>query len=333
MQERSPEQGNIEITDLNKQTQERQTDIKQLQEAIQEKFPIDPAVIGNLMFGSKAKRLGSDGNTEETPWTMDGLLEEMEKNRKEELIGIKHNLAVDTIAAIQSQEKFFSATEHPLGKDSANNSAFVLTLLERVLSSDEKIGESFPIDEPKEEYWTAELLEVIRRTVLKPTTLIIEGIGEWGIRSVPGYAEEDFWEQRKKLITDEMRNERDTDKYHKLEKERQKRALESRGEDEWKEVLEEESMFLRDYLGEVIRRTLKKNIEIANFAQVLTFQGKRVASDEVLTEYSEKITRVTTLQTEYAKIQEVLPWIKKNFGEDADFQTFLQFLNPIKLNL
>lgn len=346
MQEQRPEHRKIELTEIPNQIQRIQEQVKELQDVIKEGFPFesffDPTVIGNLFFGSETRKtIGSDEKEEEVPWTMDGILEEMQKDRREGLVGTRKELAIDTIIAIKSQERFFSATEHPLKNDSANNSAFLLALLERVLSSsDEEVGEHYPVDEPTEEYWTAELLEVIRRTVLKPTTFLLEGYGRSGIHSVPGYEDEEFWGEREKLITDEMKNvlesedgEDGMDKYHRLEKEREKRALESRSEDEWEKILAKESEYLKGYLRKCIARSLQRAIEIENFAQRLTYNGKRVASEETLAKYQEEVKRAKTLKEEYVKLenfQEVLPWIKKNFGENADFQTILQFLNPIE---
>lgn len=335
MQEQSPEQRKFELTGMSDQVQETQEHLKGLQDFFKKQFFSDPTRVGNLLFQNKMRKtVGSDGKIEEVPWTIDGVFEEIEKVRKEESTGIRKDLAVDTIIAIKSQERFFSATEHPLKKDSINNSAFILALLERVLSSKDEIGERYPIGEPTEEYWTAELLEVVRRIVLKPTTFLLEGYGKSGIHSVPGYKDEEFWEEREKLITDDMRNRRDTGKYHELEKERQKRAIENRGEDEWEKILGKESEYLKGYLGELIDRSLQSTIRTEHFAQRFIYNGKRVAGDEQLTEYQEKIKRAKARQVEYAKLknfQKVLPWIKKNFGEDADFQTLLQFLNPIEL--
>lgn len=192
MKEQGP--GSIELSGLLNQIKSVQGKAQEVRNKLLEHFVFDPSTIGNLIFRTKKrKNVGSDGTIEEVPWTMDGLLEEMEKSRQEGLIETKQYLAMDTLFAIQSQERFFSNREHPLKNDSDNNSAFLLDLLERVLSSKDEIGERYPIGIPTEEYWTAELLEVIRRTVLKPTTLLLEGYGRSGIHSVPGYEDEEFW--------------------------------------------------------------------------------------------------------------------------------------------
>lgn len=298
MQEQRPEQ-RIELTDILRSTQKTQDELKGLRGEVEQRLSLRPAEIGKVFLGTESRKVvGQDGTIEELPWTLDSVLEEMSKSRQEELQGTKQLLAIDTIAALSAQEKFFSAKEHPLKNASTNNSAFILTILERVLASrDNQVGEIFPIyDTLTEEYWGAELLEVIRRTVLKPTTIIIEGYGQSGIYSVPGYYEEIFWEEREDLVTDDMENERDLNKYRQLEQERQKRGLETRSEDGWKEVLEKECFYLQGYLRKTIGRSLGKVVGTHDIARRITRNGVRVTNDEKLTRLQEKINRLEALE-------------------------------------
>lgn len=293
------------------------------------------SLVGGLLFGSPTKKQTSpDGQVTEAPWTMGDILNKWIELGDEREKEVRELLAEDIFKAVRTQASFFYEKEHPMKERATDMAEISLLLLQKVLFSDEKISDHpYPSFEPKEAYWSAELLEVMRRTILKPSQYLLKGKGRSGINSVPGYDDQSFWEGREKLITEEMKKTPGGAEYNRLEQERQQKSISERSEHDWEQLLPEEEEYVLEYLKESVKRLSQTESEVASFAQHATYEGKRLANDDVIKELQATASKVSEIKDGLSKITnftDVLPWIKKTFGEKATFQTLIDFLIPDK---
>ncbi len=291
--------------------------------------------VGGLLFGTPTKKQTfPDGKVTETPWTMGDIMQRWTEMGEEAEKDVRELLTEDIFkAVVKAQLAFFHEREHPMEERAMGVAEISMLLLQKVLSSDEEISNTYPAFEPEEVYWSAELLEVIRRTILKPSQCLLEGYGRSGINSVPGYDDQGWWEERVKLITPEMTKAKDKSEYDRLEQERQQKAINERLEKDWEQLLPEEENYILGYLKESVERLAESKSQVVSFAQRATYQGKRLATDEALRELQTDADRITEIKKNFDKIknfEDVLPWIKETFGKEATFQTFIDFLIPNK---
>ena len=319
----------IRAEDLAEQTQRIREMASDILGRVQKDFSAD--LVGGLLFGSPAKiETAPDGKQYQRPWTMGDIMQRMDEMRDEEEKDVRESMTVDIMMAMKIQTDFFDANEHPLKSKSLDIAEFTITLLKNVLDSDENIADPYSVT-VGEAYSQAELLEAVRRTVLKPTQILLEGRGRSGIHSVSGYRDHEFWEERRNLITEEMSETDDLEEYNRLERERIKKGLENRAEEEWSYLIGQEEHFLLNYLRQSLRRKTMQLQEEISFAEVFTRGGERVFPDAYIELERRKLNALQEVSKEFGDIgsfTDVRPWIKSRLGEDATFQTFLDFLNP-----
>lgn len=308
----------IEVKDLLKKRTEEAEIARRLSSDIEKKFfgPKTLQVIGKIFMGAPTKIDGSQ-------WTLADLDQAWDKMILQQEEGTRRHLARDMMLAIEAQTQFFQEAEHPMKKASDTNIELAVALMERVLASGEKITERFALNEgetPRE----AMALELLRRKILRPTYILVE---------IPKLDEE-FMEEREELITDKMKAvvTRDTNEYFRLEDERIRQGLESRSEQEWTGILEEESSELTDYLKLCLVRNINERKDSLQFLSRLRHKGKRLLPVETENEWKKGIEDLEEMQQELSKVndtQGALAWIKGRFGDGASFRSFLQYLNPI----
>lgn len=209
-------------------------------------------------------------------------------------------------------------------------------LLEWVMKSTDNITERYPTPGMVTETRSAaEMLEVMRRVVLKPAYMVMEGIAKSDIVPVRSY-EDDFWDtldDRRKHVEAQMKDPKDFDEYMVVQERVAHENPQHYSEKEWQEILLAEMQYLLEYTQESAQRLTYDFDERVDFISSLTKDGKPIYPDDFIARARQEVSKLMELMKGVQGLTEfdqILPWIKQRFGDDTTYQTFFQKLGAMR---
>lgn len=303
MSGRSPETP-IDIHDLQLANEEAQEGWSRMHDSLLQRTPPEYLEIWGKVLGGGSKRETTeiDGTVTKSDWSWDDVNTVFDREKateEKELEGLVHT---EIIAALQAQDSFFNnsrfrGSHKHMPEHSAVSTELIRAILKRFYVREDPLTDRWgPMSERQYE---AEALEVIRRTILKPSYMLIEGKAKGPISSIASYDEQtDFWDQfdeRKAKVETQTTEDMDSDQIFEVS---QKIALENPStysRKEWIAILKKERKFLKEFLNAAARRTLQESRDTMLLAENISEQGIRLTSGEELrdlreqNEYTDKV--------------------------------------------
>ncbi len=323
-----------DVDQLLQKAEETRKQVEEVQRLVHDNFGGSAAPYIGLMMGSEKKVITNpDGSTEEAEWTLGDLMSEWDKQGEIEEREVRVQLAEEILLTVRYQHDFFIRREEPAEYHQSEQAIeCTLALLEWVAKSPDNITDRYPVGGMVAETRdAAEMLEVIRRVVLRPSYMIMEGVARSDIRPVPSY-EDDFWDvldERRARVEAQMKNPRDHDEYMSTQVKVTHDNPKQYTWDEWKEILNEEMVYLHEYLQGCAVRSVGEMRERVDFYSSLTKDGQHLLTQEVKEKWDDQVRDIAAIVDELLaleKFEQVLPWIKQKFGEVATFKTLLEKL-------
>ncbi len=317
------EEHTVELDLLEKIHKENVKKGLELKESVTRTFdsPSYRRAIGVALFGQDKKvTTGPDGEIIEEDWSLEDIDRESDRLGEEQELHLRDEMARGLRLSIESLMEFFTTTEHPLLKTSNTNIDCILALTERFLASDAEMFEDWPVMITRARK-QSEVLEGVRQLILKPVTSFYEHIE----------MNDDVWE----LQTDEMRGEsgRDIEKWRELEKKRIEQGLPDCEEEEWVKVLLRVDSHLTQYIQDFVQETAEDRKSTISLASGLTKGGEKVVGQRALDSWQKEADELAEFSQKllFARnLTEVLALIKSKYGEEADFRSFFQQLDPME---
>lgn len=309
----------LDIDQLAKVQEENIRHAAEFRESITRTFdsPSYRRSIGIMLFGEeKKKTVGPNGETVEEDWTQEDFDRESDRMDEEQELSCRDTMARGLRLAIESQMEFFSSTEHPLLQTSNTSIDLILAMTERFLASEVPLFEDWPSRITKERE-QSEALEEVRQMILKPVTTLYEHIE----------VNDDVWE----LQTPDMRAVAgDREKWRVLEWKRIKQGLKDRDEQEWIEILSRLDEHLTYYLKELTLKAVRDRRSTIDFGSRLARGGEKIVPQHHIQQMQTEADDLEVFSLEFVhapNLIEALESIRKKYGQDADFRSFLQKLN------
>jgi len=235
---------------------------------------------------------------------------------------VRRLLAVDLKLAIISQQEFFASWESPLARKSARNLEVIAAIAERFLESPEIVTAEWSTPTPslRRTLMDAQILEIIRRTILKPTDILINLRDE--VISTPtifSYNDDEFMERRVESITDEMISGGNRHLGRDLDEERVVNDLRERSVEEWERIVDLEDRFLTEHLQGVLNDQVQP--QLMQLIEEINQSGVKPETRPVITalELIAPLLETGDLEGIEGKLEDVL-------GADANFRKFVQLL-------
>jgi len=278
----------IQIANLQQSALETKRCVAEIKDLVEEKFLSTTylRILGETLIGSRQLAVAGPDGVQLQDWSMDDINKAADRLQAQQENDIRIQLNEELIVATSRQnihfsERRFRGKNIHFKKESQQVTDLVRDLLMEVLQSDEDL--TYPwIDEMTEDRYAAEALEVIRRTLLRPTYILIEGRAEGPIASVPSYDEDDFWyscDQRRDEIlsgVEDPNNPANSDKVYRAQKQAALQNLTNYTPQEWRQILELEKRYLHEYLTARARRTFTQYTVTVSYAERL-YDGRRRA--------------------------------------------------------
>lgn len=276
-------------------------------------------MLGTAMFGEK-----------EGGWDVPGLMESIEVAQNEEEKEVREALTIETLLVIDCQTAALTTGESPhlpIAKDAAT---LTVTLLQRVLAStDEEIAYEYAFD--SETLSEARTLDNIRQLIMKPAFPLI---GE-DLRSFEPYEPyRDFQTERIEEVYKRMDDPKDSEDYHRVHDEWVLEKMQNYTVEEWEMLLKTQCEILLRHVQGSAQRSSDRFSEAADFFANVTRGGENLPQKEIdmAKEVADAQKNLVLGVKQIADFSDLLPWIKKEFGDDADYMTFLQKLSFVDLN-
>ncbi len=332
----------IEIAEVIDQIKTEQQALGRLRESVTKMTDPDNSMarlVSRLMFGSKEREVkGEDGLTEMRPWTLADIFELDRQGYPERERGARRSLTQETVIGLREQQEFFTTAEHPRLAEVEAVIDFTTAIAKRVLASEKSITEPFTIY-ASATYDEAEMMEIIRRTILEPTYMLMEGHAEGPIGVIPSYDEDDeFWDpmsERDQKVSSQMKDPRDYTERREVQKRIALNNPKGYDSEKWEEILDKEAIYLYQYALVAAGRDSGALQRAAKFYASLTDNGQPVHSNEQLAPLNVRVEELTRIYEEIKGLEgfrQLSGWIKQRFGPEATFQTLLQTLSPVDLN-
>lgn len=329
-----PTRRTIEVSDYLKKVEDTRKQIEEVQELVHDKFGAGAAPFIGMMMGSEKKVVNKpDGSQEESDWTFGDLMSEWDKESEIDEREVRRELAEEVVLAMKHQHDFFIRREEP-GEYHQSEEVIECTfaLLEWVMKSKDNITERYPTPGMvTETRAAAEMLEVMRRIVLRPAYYIMEGIAKSDIHPVPSYFD-DFWDsynERRAEIEAQMKDPKDTDEYQEVKARVAHENPKKYTWEEWKEILQAEMVYLQEYLEGCAFAAARQLNHRVEFFSSLTNNGQPVLPIEAGDRFTAMAQDMFTVAKDISELDgfdQVLPYIKKKYGPDATFKTLLEKL-------
>ncbi len=319
-----PEGPPVEIENLMAQVATARDQAGALLDGVRRKF-ISPEFIriwGDQLFGSPTKvTIGTDGNEVEIDWTLDEILHAMGASQEEGERTTRHQLTTETMLIVESFDQTGGEQGGNAGMQFAQARDLVYDVLQRVIFSDEQLTDARPLHVAETRYLT-EFLEVVRRTVLRSPYMLIEGVNETPITSIPSFDEGEHWEDVFKENFDHFASA--DERY-----ERARKKVDRYTSDDWPTIIDTVAQYSLEYFQQRARRLTRRLPDEINFASRLTIRGRRAYSDDQVQVYTRRAQEVQDVARELGELKhfnELIPFIGSRFGKDATTSTLLDFL-------
>ncbi len=300
------------------------------------------SIIGPHIFDTPTKQVTLlDGTVEEQPWTTADIMEHWRQLSEQGERSSRQTVLDELQFGLGAQWMHLRRT--PRAEASGQVVNFVSAVMQRIMASDHPITDPYlPPWSVTETNYEAEFAEVIRRVITRSSYEIVGGLRENPIRSLPTYNENPFWDHamdEHRSIKEEMAAEgidlRNTDEFQRRQNQRAADRLEGYSDQDWEDILTLEQRFGLEYVQRCAARGIVRFQEVVAFVDAASVEGKRVATDEQFKKFLDEATRRKGLVEELQQMtdfNQLLEWIKKNFGEEADYQTLLQYFNSMELS-
>lgn len=296
-------------------------------------------LFGRFAYGTELREtINPDGSIETHPWTMQDILELERENYPSSERETRKSLTRELIIGLRQQLDFFTTSEHPRLTEVEAVIDFTTALTQRILASEESITEVF-MPSKSVTYDAAEMIEIIRRTILEPHYMIIEGFAQGAIRVIPSYDDDiEFWDlsnQREDKIRAQMKDPENHDEFMRVQEQVALTNPENHDTEKWEEILDKETVYLYEFALTFARRTRAEFHRGLNFLTSLTDGGQPIYSEEQLSNLRAKANTIDKIAREMEKLssfQQLQDFIKQTFGQDANSQTLFQALRPIDLD-
>lgn len=335
----------IQIGQVRKQAEETGKLLRETRQLVEERFVTESTlrILGQAFIGSRQLAVAGPDGVELRDWTMAEIHRTMDDLQEKQESEIRGRLNEELIVATTWQENYFSEKRFR-GKnrhfvlESQQVTDLVRSLLSEFSRSKEDL--TYPwVLEMTEDRYAAEAVEVIRRTVLKPTYILMEGPAEGPITSIPSYNENEFWqnyEEQLQGIKSGLENPDDIDSLRQAQKETALHNPAEYSPEEWRRILAKEKRYLHEYLTSRARRAYSKFAETVGYAESLYDGRKKVYHAKDVKEFI-KNNRLTGFATYCMQgitdFEGVIPTFEQTFGMKVGFQDILTMTDSPYYNL
>lgn len=295
------------------------------------------SLYGRVFMGSSHKLVfDADGIGHAEDWTIEELMERGDEMNADSEKKVRESLdeelsAVEKYQAKFFKDRYFGKNQH-LFDESEQVQEYIRELRCEVRNSNAKLAYPWVIDE-REERRAAEFLEVIRRTVLKPSYVIMEGVGEGYITSIPSFDDPKSMDE-----LDERRNNSGyviggPEKYKDYRARLVQEAMDnpkSYSSEEWREILDKEKTYLFEYLKGRAIRGLRAMFNHIDMSDRLYDGRKKVFKKKDMEKLNEQYTPaflVPTIVRGVSSLEDLHPSLKATLGEDLTPRQLLMALN------
>lgn len=331
-----------ELTDVAVEAKKTQALASELLESITASLE-GSGVIGllarSMMGGEYQEVTKPDGSIEKTPWTLQDIFDHERENRPQYEKNTRQTLVREVAIGLDQQRAFFTTSEHPRLPEVESVIQFTAALMQRLLASEGSITEPFPWGDKPDAYSDAEMLEIMRRTLLKPHYMIMEGFAQGEIRTIPSYDEvSDFWEpsnERDAQVKALLKNPQDLEEYQKIQKHIALTNPRSYDNEEWENILDRQQVYLLEYAATFLTAATNKLARNMELLDLYTVNEQPLVSETTLLLLKEELGKLLKISSQFAEVTDfnkLLRKIQNQFGSDADYQTLFQAFKPMDLN-
>lgn len=296
-----------------------------------------PMPFAAMMTGQEKREVvGDDGKKQLVDWDQDSLMDWFSKGRRrDEEAGKERMIEEVSLGMSFMQAHFLKRPENdPQRAEGMAVVDLTMALSDRLARRDAGILYEYPL-ETTQGHVELEHLEAVRRTVLKPTYILHEGVGRNGL-DVDGYDEDAYYEdieERFKPIEEKAGGIMDTETVRRLQREAIGDNLEGYSNSDWSKITSQLSRYYRRFLAESLDSSVhqaKRNLE---FTTNLARGGEYVFPDEVLQPKYEELGEMADIAKEVndqPNIASVQLVIKERMGERASFKDLLDRFHPVQ---
>lgn len=292
----------------------------------------------DLVMGGKKKAANTDGEETEEDWTFDEFMAGYSQGKLDDQAGSIEAMAVEINLAMSAHYILTHGQDTAMATNAGHVISMTTALVDRMREAPVDIADEYSLDRSPL-HREFEILEGVRRVVLRPSYILYEGPGRSGLR-LSGYSEDGFWDERHKQADkidakiggpEKVRNMGITE-YHKLQLAQVEENLESHTGADWAKIIEFEARVYVEHIHYLGRAIPQEALENLDFASRLTNGGQRVFPDEVLAQERTRIEEVQKIAEELLQLQDlesIATWMKQKFGDKFTFKDILQMFYPV----
>lgn len=325
----SPDKEPINIEDIEREAQKTAQHADEVTSILEEKFVSD-----NFLKTMGSLLLGSDTNENGEPWSMRDMVSWLQEARAQGEVRIRRSLSREMMYLLESQDGVIGGADEDTQIKLSLTRDFIAAVLMRVIKSEEKIADPYPVTDTETRY-EAELLEVIRRSVFNPTYIIVEGVAKGSISSLPSYYENYFWLDREREMEESGLKELDSyktggERFYQAQQARTRSNVDNLTSEGWVDVANLEEMYIIEYLHERAKRFSDDRRDSYKFWSSVEKGGKPMLSDSVKSSIKSSTELAINKASEIENLEslrDIRSWIKQELGEEATFNTLLEALS------